>query len=250
MDAALGSREIIPLTHFTLNNRGRESMNSHSWPDPPGQTAFPVAKAGYPPIFGAAFVTLIFALLGMTYLTLLGLVVTFCFCGFFRDPDRVIPNQPDSIISPADGKVISAGPVDGTPFYEGRCQKISIFMSVFNVHVNRIPFDGKVKQVGYSPGKFFAANLDKASSQNEHNAVFLETADSKRICVVQVAGLIARRIICKLQAGDDVCKGQRYGMICFGSRLDVYLPDGVEIKVAVGDKVKAGFSVIGRFTVT
>jgi phosphatidylserine decarboxylase len=104
--------------------------------------------------------------------------------------------------------------------------------------------------VGYSPGKFFAANLDKASLQNEHNAVLLETADSKRICVVQVAGLIARRIICKPQAGDDVCKGQRFGMICFGSRLDVYLPDGVEIKVDVGDKVKAGSSVIGRFAVT
>jgi phosphatidylserine decarboxylase len=222
-------------------------MNPHSWPDPPGQMAFPVARAGYPPIFGAAFVTLILALLGMTYLTLLGLVVTFCFCGFFRDPDRVIPNQPDAIVSPADGKVISVGPVDGTSFCEGSCQKISIFMSVFNVHVNRIPFDGKVKKVDYHPGKFFSANLDKASLQNEHNAVFLETAEGKRFCTVQVAGLIARRIICKVQSGDDVRKGQRFGMICFGSRLDVYLPDNVEIKVTVGVKVKAGSSVIGRF---
>jgi phosphatidylserine decarboxylase len=223
-------------------------MNQNFWSDPPDRTAFPVAKAGYAPIFGAAFVTLIFALLGMTYLTLLGLVVTFCFCGFFRDPDRVIPNQPDAIVSPADGKVISLGPVEGTRFCEGSCQKISIFMSVFNVHVNRIPVDGKVKKVGYHPGKFFAANLDKASLQNEHNAVFLETADGKPLCTVQVAGLIARRIICKVQPGDDVCKGQRYGMICFGSRLDVYLPDDAEIKVAVGDKVKAGSSVIGRYT--
>ena len=222
-------------------------MNPHSWPDPPGQTAFPVARAGYPPIFAAAFITLILALLGMTYLTLLGLVVTFCFCGFFRDPDRVIPNQPDAIVSPADGKVISVGPVDGTSFCEGSCQKISIFMSVFNVHVNRVPFDGKVKKVGYHPGKFFSANLDKASLQNEHNAVFLETAEGKQFCTVQVAGLIARRIICKVQSGDDVYKGQRFGMICFGSRLDVYLPDDVEIKVTVGDKVKAGSSVIGRF---
>jgi phosphatidylserine decarboxylase len=222
-------------------------MNPHSWPDPPGQTAFPVARAGFVPIFGAAFVTLILAMLGMTYLTLLGLLVTFCFCGFFRDPDRVIPNQPDAIVSPADGKVISVGPVDGTSFCEGSCQKISIFMSVFNVHVNRVPFDGKVKRVGYYPGKFFSANLDKASLQNEHNAVFLETAEGKQFCTVQVAGLIARRIICKVQSGDDVCKGQRFGMICFGSRLDVYLPDDVEIKVTVGDKVKAGSSVIGRF---
>ena len=231
-----------------INIRDKDSMNPHSWPDPPGQMAFPVARAGYPPIFGAAFVTLIFALLGMTYLTLFGLLVTFCFCGFFRDPDRVIPNQPDGIVSPADGKVISVGPVDGTSFYEGSCQKISIFMSVFNVHVNRVPFDGKIKNVGYHPGKFFAANLDKASLQNEHNAVFLETADGKLICTVQVAGLIARRIICKVQSGDDVCKGQRYGMICFGSRLDVYLPDDAEIEVTVGDKVKSGSSVIGRFS--
>jgi phosphatidylserine decarboxylase len=222
-------------------------MNPHSWPEPPGQLAFPVAKAGYPPILGAAFVTLIFALLGMTYLTLLGLVITFCFCGFFRDPDRVIPNQPDAIVSPADGKVISVGPVDGTSFYEGGCQKISIFMSVFNVHVNRIPFDGQVKRVGYHPGKFFSANLNKASLQNEHNAVFLETSAGKPLCTVQVAGLIARRIICKVQSGDEVRKGQRFGMICFGSRLDVYLPDDVETKVSVGDKVKAGSSVIGRF---
>jgi phosphatidylserine decarboxylase len=222
-------------------------MNSHSRPEPPAQTAFPVANAGYPPIFGAAFVTLIFALLGMTYLALLGLLVTFCFCGFFRDPDRVVPNQPDSIVSPADGKVISAKAVDHTPFFEGSCHKISIFMSVFNVHVNRIPFDGKVKKVDYFPGKFFAANLDKASSQNEHNAVLLETADGRRISTVQVAGLIARRIICRVQPGDAVSKGQRFGMICFGSRLDVYIPDDVEIKVRVGDSVKAGASIIGRF---
>ena len=222
-------------------------MNPHSWSNPPEQTVIPVATAGYAPIFGAAFVTLIFALLGMTYLTLFSLVATFCFCGFFRDPDRVIPKEPHVIVSPADGKVISVGPVEHTRFYEGSCQKISIFMSVFNVHVNRIPVDGKVKNVGYHPGKFFAANLDKASLQNEHNAVFLETADGKPLCTVQVAGLIARRIICNVQPGDDVCKGQRFGMICFGSRLDVYLPGDAEIKVAVGDKVRAGSSVIGRF---
>ena len=222
-------------------------MNPHSWSNPPERTVFPVAKSGYAPILGAAFVTLIFALLGMTYLTLLSLGVTFCFCGFFRDPDRVIPTEPNVIVSPADGKVISLGPVEHTRFFDGSCQKISIFMSVFNVHVNRVPVDGKVKDVRYYPGKFFAANLDKASLQNEHNAVFLEAAGGKPVCSVQVAGLIARRIICNVQPGDDVCKGQRYGMICFGSRLDVYLPDDAGIKVAVGDKVRAGSSVIGRF---
>ena len=208
----------------------------------------PVAKAGYPLIFGAAFVTLIFALLGMTYLTLIGLVITFCFCGFFRDPDRVVSNQEEAVVSPADGKVISVGEVDDTPFYKGRCKKISIFMSVFNVHVNRIPFEGCIKQVNYYPGKFFAANLDKASSQNEHSALYLETADARQLCVVQVAGLIARRIICNVQAGQGVLKGQRYGIICFGSRIDLYLPIEVQIQVASGDKVKAGSSIIGRLS--
>ena len=222
-------------------------MEKYSWPETGGQTAFPVARAGYPLIFSAAFVTLIFALLGMTILTLLGLVITFCFCGFFRDPDRAIPNRPGGIVSPADGKVILVGNVDRTSFYEGNCKKISIFMSVLNVHVNRIPFDGIIREVRYYPGKFFAANLHKASLQNEHNAVFLETEDGQRLCVVQVAGLIARRIICKVQPGDNMARGQRFGLICFGSRLDVYLPEDVEIKVAVGDKIKAGASIIGQF---
>ena len=222
-------------------------MEKYSWPETAGQTAFPVARAGYPLIFSAAFVTLIFALLEMTILTLLGLVITFCFCGFFRDPDRVIPDQPGGIVSPADGKVILVGNVGRTSFYDGNCKKISIFMSVFNVHVNRIPFDGNVKEVRHRSGTFLAANLDKASLQNEHNAVFLETEDGRHLCVVQVAGLIARRIICKVQPGDDMIRGQRFGLICFGSRLDVYLPEDVEIKVVVGDTVKAGASIIAQF---
>jgi phosphatidylserine decarboxylase len=222
-------------------------MEKYSWSDPTSQTAIPVAKAGYPFIFSAAFVTLIFALLGMTYLTLSGLVITFFVCGFFRDPDRVIPNTSAAIVSPADGKVIRVKNIDDSAFYEGRCTQISIFMSLFNVHVNRIPVAGTVKQVRYYPGKFFAANQDKASVHNEHNAVFLETADGKNICVVQVAGLIARRIICKVQPGDDVLRGQRYGLICFGSRLDVYLPGEAEIQVTVGDRIKAGSSLLGQF---
>jgi len=222
-------------------------MEKYSWSDPTGQTAFPVAKAGYPFIFSTAFVTLIFALLGMVYLTLTGLLVSFFLCGFFRDPDRVIPNNSGAIVSPADGKVILVKNINDSVFYEGACNKISIFMSLFNVHVNRNPVDGTVKKVRYYPGKFFAANQDKASLQNEHNAVFLQTADGKSICVVQVAGLIARRIICKVQPGDDVLRGQRYGLICFGSRLDVYLPADAEIKVTVGDRIKAGSSLLGQF---
>ena len=235
------------VNKFVFNHRHSDSMDKYSWSDPTGQTAFPVARAGYPMIFSAAFVTLIFAILGMLYPTLIGLVMTFCLCGFFRDPDRVIPNKQDAIVSPADGKVIALENINESAFFKDSCTKISIFMSVFNVHVNRIPFDGKIKEVSYCPGKFFAANMAKASMQNEHNAVFLETGDGKRICVVQVAGLIARRIICRVQPGDDMFRGQRYGLICFGSRLDVYLPGDLEIKVTVGDKVKAGSSIIGQF---
>jgi phosphatidylserine decarboxylase len=137
--------------------------------------------------------------------------------------------------------------VDNSPFISEQTLKISIFMSVFNVHVNRVPYDGRVKEIDYYPGKFFSANLDKASLQNEHNAVFIEMGNTKPLCVVQVAGLIARRIICHIQPGDHVLRGQRFGLICFGSRLDVYLPADIKLRVAVGDKVKAGTSVLGQF---
>jgi phosphatidylserine decarboxylase len=173
-------------------------------------------------------------------------VVTFGVCGFFRDPDRLIPDQPGALVSPADGKVILAGVVEKSPYYAGPVMKISIFMSVFNVHVNRVPFDGLVKKIDYYPGKFFSANLDKASLENEHNAVFIEMENGKPLCVVQIAGLIARRIICKIQPGDQLTRGQRFGLICFGSRLDVYLPTEIELKVAVGDKVQAGASILGH----
>lgn len=222
-------------------------MEKFSWSDPPSQYAFPVAQSGYPLILGCAFATFIFALSGLTVLAVIGLGAVFCICAFFRDPDRVIPNRQGSVVSPADGKVISAGEVESNPFFPGTSMKISIFMSVFNVHVNRIPYEGQVKKVSYFPGKFFSANLDKASQKNEHNAVFLETQNGKQICVVQVAGLIARRIICKVQAGDCVRKGQRFGIICFGSRLDVYLPEKIHVNVAIGDKVKAGSSILAQF---
>ena len=221
-------------------------MDKYSRSDPPSQTAFPVASAGYPFILVAAFTTAILALLGLTTLALIGLVVTFCICGFFRDPDRIIPDEKGIIVSPADGKVILTDLTDDTPFFSGQTMKISIFMSVFNVHVNRVPYDGRIKKIDYHPGKFFSANLDKASLENEQNAVFIEMDNAKPLCVVQVAGLIARRIICRIQPGDHVIRGQRFGLICFGSRLDVYLPPDIKLRVAVGDKIKAGTSILGQ----
>jgi phosphatidylserine decarboxylase len=150
------------------------------------------------------------------------------------------------VVSPADGKVVAASVVDHSPFYDGQTMKISIFMSVFNVHVNRVPYSGRVKEIIYHPGKFISANLDKASLENEHNAVFIETENRRQLCVVQVAGLIARRIICKIQSGESVIRGQRFGLICFGSRLDVYLPTDMKLTVAVGDKVQAGVTILGQ----
>jgi phosphatidylserine decarboxylase len=221
-------------------------MTAYSWAGPPNQSAFSVAKAGYPFIFAGAFTTLILALLGLNLFALVGIFVTFFIVFFFRDPDRVIPNENGLVVSPADGKVIVARIVDGGSLYEGSALKISIFMSVFNVHVNRIPFEGRVKKISYHPGKFIAANLAKASNSNERNAVFIETEKHKTICVVQVAGLIARRIICYVTEGDSVARGHRFGMICFGSRLDLYLPPDATPIAVVGDVVKAGTSIIGK----
>jgi len=221
-------------------------MNKYTWPDPTSQSAFPIARPGYSFIGAAAFTTFVFALLGLIIPALLSLASTFFIIYFFRDPDRTVPNAGGLVVSPADGKVVAAGTVENSTYYDGKCLKISIFMSVFNVHVNRMPCSGKVKKIIYNPGKFFSANLDKASKENEQNAIYLDTEDGKEICMVQIAGLIARRIICKVQKGDAVNRGQRFGMICFGSRLDVYLPRDSKLNVAVGDIVKAGTTKLGE----
>jgi phosphatidylserine decarboxylase len=221
-------------------------MTQSNWSDPPSQTAFPMARAGYPFIFASAFATAVFALLGIGFLAVLGLLVSGFICWFFRDPDRLIPNGQGLIVSPADGKVIKIESVDASAYFEGACTRISVFMSIFNVHVNRSPHEGTIRQVTYYPGKFFSANLDKASADNEHNALLLESPSGKCIGFVQIAGLVARRIICAVQGGDTIKRGQRFGMICFGSRLDIYLPLDTEIRVTVGDRVQAGSSVLGK----
>jgi phosphatidylserine decarboxylase len=223
-------------------------MSRYVWAEPPSLTAFPIARPGLPFIWAAGFVTAVFALLGLKLPALLGLAATFCICAFFRDPDRVIPTDEGALVSPADGKVIVCETVDDADFYGGRCLKISIFMTVFNVHVNRMVYDGTVTGVTYHPGKFFSANRDKASRENEHNALTLEGPGGHRMVVVQIAGLIARRIVCGVQPGATFMRGERFGMICFGSRLDVYLPAEARAKVGVGDKVAAGTSILGYLT--
>jgi phosphatidylserine decarboxylase len=214
--------------------------------DTPGRTAFPIARTGLPLVYAGAFVTAVFALLGFTIPTIVCLLGTLFTCYFFRDPDRVVPTEPGALVAPADGKVIRDEVVEIPPHMEGPRRVVSIFMSVFNVHVNRNPVDGTVTKVAYHPGKFFSANLDKASLENEHNAITLRTENGTEICVVQIAGLIARRIICQIQKGDTVIRGQRFGMICFGSRLDIYLPPDTQTDIAIGDRVSAGTSIICR----
>jgi phosphatidylserine decarboxylase len=167
---------------------------------------------------------------------------------FFRDPARETPPGDGLVTSPADGKVVAVlDHVEETRFLKRACRRISIFMSPLNVHVNRVPVSGTVVAVQHQEGRFHAAFLDKASELNEQNAVVIEDARGERILFVQIAGQLARRIICKVAPGDRVQRGERYGMIMFGSRLDVYLPLGVEVRVHVGERVTAGSSIIGAY---
>jgi len=165
---------------------------------------------------------------------------------FFRDPPRVIPEGEGLVLCPADGRVIVVGEAPD-PYRGGaRSLKVSIFMNVFNVHSQRSPVDGTVKQVAYAKGLFVNAAFDKASSDNERNALVLRLDNGVEISCVQVAGLIARRILCYVKAGERLARGQRYGFIRFGSRVDVYLPPGSSPKVAIGDKVKASSTVLAE----
>ena len=164
---------------------------------------------------------------------------------FFRDPPRSVPAEPGAVLSPAHGKVVSIGEADD-PYLKRRALKISIFMNVFCVHSNRTPVGGVVRGRWYYPGRFFNAALDKASTQNERNALWIRTASGVDVVVVQVAGLIARRILCYVEKGDPVAGGERYGFIRFGSRLDVYLPAGAEVAVKLGEWVQGGSAVIAR----
>ena len=205
----------------------------------------PVAREGYPFIGFAAFLTLIFAGLGLTGPTLLALLATAFILYFFRDPERFIPERADALVSPADGKVILVEDVMDQNFTGGQAYKISIFMNIFNVHVNRAPCDGDVDRVFHVPGMFYSADSAQGALRNEYCATLLTTPAGSKIAVVQVAGLIARRIVCWLEPRDRVRRGQRIGLIRFGSRVDLYLPKETSVQVAVGQKVIAGETVMG-----
>ena len=174
--------------------------------------------------------------------------IIFVFCvQFFRDPGRAIAGGPKAIVAPADGRVIVVEETDD-PYLKRRALKISVFMNVFNVHSNRSPVDGEVRQRWYCPGKFINADLDKASTENERNALWLHTTSGQDVTCVQVAGLIARRILCYVEADTPLARGQRYGFIRFGSRVDLYLPAGTQVKVVIGDKVRASSTILAELS--
>ena len=206
---------------------------------------FPIALDGLVFIVPLSALALISLYFDVTCLSVFFFAAALFVLCFFRNPDRVTPEDEKAIISPADGKVIKIEEVEGQEMLPGRVRKVSIFMNVFNVHVNRAPCAGTVRKITYRKGKFFSANLDKASSLNERNSVLVETVDGSLILTIQIAGLIARRIVCWVKEGMEIKKGERFGLIKFGSRLEVFMPLDATISVKIGDKVRAGETRIG-----
>ncbi len=209
------------------------------------QPSLGVCLEGVPWILYTAFASLILALLGWKLPALLLLIGTLLILHFFRDPERVVPLEEQAVVSPADGKIVSLER-RAEPLSQEMRQKIGIFMNVFDVHVNRSPVQGRIQKIQYVPGKFMNASLDKASKDNERNILQIEDKQGRRWTVVQIAGLVARRIICRVQVQDQLQQGQRLGLIKFGSRVDLYLPEGYEILVARGDRVYAGQTILAR----
>lgn len=206
----------------------------------------PVAREGLPFIFVAFVVSILFLILNFILLGLLAGALCIFTIYFFRDPERSQDVTDNAVLTPADGRVLGVQTLaDEDNPLKAPAKKISIFMSVFNVHVNRIPISGRISNIAYYPGKFLSANLDKASKENENNRITLETKRGQRIVFVQIAGLIARRIACWVKEGYDVEVGQRFGLIRFGSRLDIYLPVESNLLVDKGNRVKAGKTILG-----
>ncbi len=205
----------------------------------------PIAIEGLPFAIPLLILSVALWVFGVRYPACFFTILSIFVLWFFRNPERVAPQDLSAVISPADGKIIVAEEINEDRYLKKKALKISVFMNVFNVHVNRVPYSGKVQDVIYNRGKFISANMDKASMDNEQNAVILDIGSGKRIMFVQIAGLIARRIVCYLKPGDTVEKGKRMGLIRFGSRVDVYLPAGSTLNVRIGDKVVAGETVLG-----
>lgn len=216
-------------------------MNTPHYPHPI------IAREGWPFLAGSVILALLVSWWSPGISVFFWIIAIFVL-QFFRDPPRSGSTEPLAVLSPADGRIVAVlETVD--PYGKRDALKISVFMNVFNVHSNRSPVDGKVLSVEYFPGKFFNAALDKASLENERNAMVLETTSGHKVTAVQVAGLVAKRILCYAKPGDLLARGQRYGFIRFGSRVDVYLPPGSRPRVTIGDKVSATSTVLADLPV-
>ena len=215
----------------------------------------PITKYGIGLVLGCWGISLVFLVLAIIFrqpvviiITVLVGVLSVFNLYFFRDPHRVIPDSPDAILSPADGKIIQITEVEESQFFKRKVSRVSIFLSIFNVHVNRIPISGTVDFFRYYKGKFLPAFNNKASLDNEQTAIGIIDSGGRKVMFTQIAGIIARRIVCEVREGHRVKAGERMGMIRYGSRADVYFPgEEVKLRVKVGDKVIGGETVIGVF---
>lgn len=207
---------------------------------------FPIVKEGLPFVACTAFPALGTAALGWPIPTaLLGVAAFFC-AWFFRNPHRVIPQSPGLVVASADGRVLAIEEEEESRYLKARSIRISIFLNVFDVHVNRIPCEGTIKGVTYQPGQFLVASRPDATLRNEQNAVMILAKSGQKVLCVQVAGLIARRIVSWVSPGEQVARGERFGLIRFGSRMDTFLPVGSHIRVKVGERVKGGESILAE----
>ncbi|CAM2143031.1 Phosphatidylserine decarboxylase proenzyme [Pararobbsia alpina] len=204
-----------------------------------------IAREGWPFIAIAVVLSLIIMIAAGFGWSLPFWLLTIFVLQFFRDPPRPIPAQPNAVLCPADGRIVAVE-TSRDPYADREALKISVFMNVFNVHSQRSPVDGAVTKAEYFPGAFLNAALDKASLENERNALVIATASGHTVTAVQVAGLVARRILCYVRVGEPLTRGQRYGFIRFGSRVDVYLPIGSRPRVAIGEKVFASSTVLAE----
>jgi phosphatidylserine decarboxylase len=203
----------------------------------------PIAAEGWPFIFPPAVAACILAVMGWPIAAGVLAVVALAFLAFFRDPERTAAALPGAVLAPADGRVMGVAEVEDR--WVGRAVRVSIFLSPLDVHVNRAPTAGIVRGVEYVPGRFLAAYRPEASEQNERCTIALES-DATRLAVRQISGVLARRIVCRVRPGDKLLAGQRYGLIRFGSRTDLLLPRGTELRVQVGDRVRGGETVMGE----
>ena len=206
-----------------------------------------IAREGFPLILSAAVLTILALAANWLLVAAVFGVATVALAGFFRDPERVIPAGEGLIVAPADGRVVSIADSADDRFFAQAATRISIFLSPLDVHINRVPVAGRIAEIKYRAGKFLAAYNNEASRHNEQNALTIVDVQDRKLGVVQIAGVLARRIVCKVNSGDNMDRGERFGMIMFGSRTDLYLPRGCRVEVAEGQRVRGGETIMGRF---